>query len=257
MWPLSNNEKDEENDPLEESASLYLDEDDDDDAVLKEALNPESVRENASRSSSSAVWQLSFIGDWGIVLLLLQNESPSPDSAWKFAASSSLGEFEAPSELRLLLFLGSGGRVFLLPFAEDGDGVSSPPLEPTKERFECFLTGTGSSGGSPLTVQFHGIATETSLQVKCSWARVTSILLNFPLPALLWSSCFHTYTSESSLALIIYLPSGLNEAAIWLFALRKPVHVQHQYFKSTFLCCYGCGNSYHARVDHILNQWKR
>lgn len=81
-------------------------------------------------SSSPAVWQLAFIGDCGIILLLFTNESLSPDSVCEIAAGSSLGEFEAPSVawLLLLFLLGRGGSVLLL-FVADGDDVSSMQLE--------------------------------------------------------------------------------------------------------------------------------
>ena len=85
-------------------------------------------------------------------------------------------------------------------------------------RLEC-----GGAGGSPFTVPGQGMATETSRHWNCSNDLVLTMLLFAEAELCRCSSRFHTYTCESSLADITYLPSWLNEAAIWLLVFLKPV----------------------------------
>lgn len=82
----------------------------------------------------------------------------------------------------------------------------------------CFFDSDGSCGISYLLIpQGQGIATDTSLHWKCSWDLVVIIPLALLLaPTLKTSSRLHKYTWESSLAHTTYLPSAVNDAAIWL-----------------------------------------
>jgi hypothetical protein len=64
-------------------------------------------------------------------------------------------------------------------------------------------------------------ATVTSGQWKCSYELVT-VISPLLLPCSGVSSFFQTYTWESSLADITYLPLAVKQAEIWLLVFRKP-----------------------------------
>lgn len=154
-------------------------------------------------------------------LLRLEAEAVEDLDTESAVSLSSSGIVIILSTWWLLFFFGSGGKgKFLLLWSFlVGDSPFATPCELLEFRFKC--DDPVIDGGSILFVPGHVIATETSLHGKYSWPRAV-ITDRFPMPMFRGSSVLHMKTWESSLALITYVPSDVNVAAIWLFVFLNP-----------------------------------
>ena len=74
--------------------------------------------------------------------------------------SSLVGDSLAEGGKCLLLFTAASSSV--------GEVVADGGCEGAEDRFDCLLECNCNGGGSPFTVPFHGMATDTSLHWKLS-----------------------------------------------------------------------------------------